>query len=207
MRSIVGPWRRLRYGPPIIVVSGLPRSGTSMMMKMLGAGGVPLLIDAVRAADDSNPGGYFEFEPVKALEEQRDLSWLPSARGKAVKIVSLLLTWLPETYNYRVVFMERDLGEVVRSQQAMLRSGGHAEADDPEAADQARTRQLYANHLEQTDGFLSRRSCFKCLPVNYQRVIEQPAEEAARVASFLGRTLDVERMVAVVDRRLYRNRR
>ena len=94
---MIGPLvRRVRYGAPIVVVSGLPRSGTSMMMGMLEAGGVTPLVDGVRAADASNPKGYFEFEPVKALTIDGDPSWLPAARGKAVKIISFLLTWLPE---------------------------------------------------------------------------------------------------------------
>src|SRR5712691_3901265 len=98
--------RRLRYGEPIVVVSGLPRSGTSMLMKMIEAGGLSLLTDDVRAPDEGNPRGYFEFEPVKQLDTNGDLSWLPQARGKAVKFISFLLTWLPETYDYRVIFMQ-----------------------------------------------------------------------------------------------------
>src|SRR5438105_9566801 len=92
-------------GRPIVVVSGLPRSGTSMAMRMLEAGGVPLLTDRQRPADEDNPHGYYEYEPVKTLAEQRDLAWLKQAEGRAVKIVSSLLTWLPEGHRYRVIFM------------------------------------------------------------------------------------------------------
>ena len=113
--------RRARFGKPIVVVSGLPRSGTSMVMKMLEAGGVPVLTDGIRKADISNPKGYYEFEAVKALDKGGDVAWLADARGKAVKIISLLLTWLPETYNYQVIFMRRDLGEALASQDEMLR--------------------------------------------------------------------------------------
>ncbi len=112
--------RRLRYGKPIVIVSGLPRSGTSMLMNMLLDGGVPLLTDGIRNADHGNSRGYFEYEPVKALEKHGDLSWLPRARGKAVKIISFLLTWLPERYDYRVIFMQRDLDEIIASQNRML---------------------------------------------------------------------------------------
>src|SRR5438128_12594498 len=108
-------WRRVRYGKPIIVVSGLPRSGTSMMMNMLLAGGMPLLTDGIRSADRSNPRGYFEFERTKELNKNGDLSWLPFARGKADKIISFLLTRLPETYDYRVIFVQRDLEDIIAS--------------------------------------------------------------------------------------------
>ena len=112
--------RRLRRGRPIVVVSGLPRSGTSMAMKMIEAGGLPVVTDGLRHADASNPNGYYEFEHVKNLDKAGDLSWLAEARGKAVKIISFLITYLPEAYDYRVVFMQRDLSEVIASQNRML---------------------------------------------------------------------------------------
>ncbi len=110
--------RRIRFGPPIVVVSGLPRSGTSMMMQMLAAEGLPPLTDGVRTADESNPEGYFELEAVKHLDkapssEADALAWLANARGKAVKILTPLLQYLPETHNYRVILMLRPLDEVV----------------------------------------------------------------------------------------------
>src|SRR4026209_2745330 len=101
--------RRLRYGRPIVVVSGLPRSGTSMMMQMLQAGGLEILTDAVRTPDGSNPKGYFEFEAVKDLDKGQAPAWLAGARGKAVKIVSSLVRWLPESNDYQVIFMQRNL--------------------------------------------------------------------------------------------------
>jgi hypothetical protein len=194
--------RRLRYGKPIIVVSGLPRSGTSMAMKMLEAGGVPLLTDEIRRADESNPRGYFEFERVKQLDKHGDLSWLPQARGKAVKIISMLLTWLPETYDYRVIFMQRNLDEVVASQDQMLvRRGEFGDATVNDV-----TRRDYAQHLENVNRFISNRKCFRSLPINYADAIEHPAAEARRISEFLGGGLDVARMAAVADRALYRNR-
>ncbi len=194
--------RRLRYGRPIVVVSGLPRSGTSMMMRMLDAGGVPPLTDGVRAADNSNPTGYFEFEPVKGLDQDGNRSWLPAARGHAVKIISFLLTWLPEDHNYAVIFMHRHPDEIIASQQAMLRARGEPVAPD----DAARSRQVYAGHLAQVERFMAGRDCFRVLPVHYHEVIDAPEAAARRVARFLGRSLDTAAMTRSVERQLYRNR-
>lgn len=194
--------RRLRYGKPIVVVSGLPRSGTSMAMKMLDAGGMPTLTDGLRTADVSNPKGYYEFEPVKELERNGNPAWLPEARGKAVKIISFLLTWLPERYDYRVVFMQRDLGEAIVSQNTMLAHRGESAGADDE-----RTRQAYREHLEQVFRFMANRRCFSTLVVNYRDVLEQPKAQAVRINEFLGNALDVERMAAVADPALYRSRR
>jgi hypothetical protein len=194
--------RRLRYGAPITVVSGLPRSGTSMMMKMLDAGGMPLVTDGVRQADDQNPRGYFELEAVKELDKRGDTSWLAGARGKAVKVISFLLTWLPEGYDYRVIFMERNLDEVVASQNAMLRQRDHA----PEATDAARAKIFFERHLEQTHRFLRQRRCFRLLRVRYAEAVRHPYEVAQQVESFVGAGLDVREMAGVADRALYRNR-
>jgi hypothetical protein len=195
--------RRLRYGQPIVVVSGLPRSGTSMTMKMLQAGGLPLLTDGARPSDVSNPDGYFEFELVKQLDKNGDLAWLRTARGKGVKVISWLVTWLPERYDYRVIFMQRDLDEVMASQNAMLLERGESQGiQDPDSM-----RQIYGRHLDQVHRFLEERSCFTTLTVNYKDVLERPSVEAKRLARFLHRRLDIERMAAAVDPRLYRNRR
>lgn len=195
-------WRRLRRGRPIVVVSGLPRSGTSMAMAMLEAGGLATVTDGVRAADASNPRGYYEFERVKELDKPGEHEWLAGARGKAVKIISFLLTHLPESYDYRVVFMQRDLDEVLASQNTMLESrGGSPGADD------ARMRALYEEHLAQVDRFTKNRSCFSVLKLPYAAVVADPCAEAARVNAFLGGRLDVAKMAAVADRTLYRNRR
>ena len=194
-------FRRLVRGRPIIVVSGLPRSGTSMAMKMLAAGGVPILTDGVRRADDSNPLGYLEFEPVKTLASGGDTAWLAGARGRAVKIVSPLLTHLPETYDYKVLVMRRDLDEIVASQNAMLDGRQQARG----AAD-ARMRAHYEEHLRQLDRFLSRRECFSALTVHYADVLANPREQSVRINDFLGGRLDVERMASVADPSLYRRR-
>ena len=105
-------------GSAVVVVSGLPRSGTSLMMQMLEAGGVPILTDGERACDADNPKGYYEYEPVKALQNG-DSDWLDKAEGKAVKVISFLLRHLPQKHRYRVVFMNRNLDEVLASQEKM----------------------------------------------------------------------------------------
>ena len=196
--------RRIRYGRPIVVVSGLPRSGTSMAMNMLRAGGLDVLTDGLRQADESNPRGYYELESVKELDKQGDARWLKEARGKAVKIISFLLTFLPEEHDYRVVFMQRDLDEVLASQNKMLVQRGEM----PGTPDSdAQLRQHYEKHLASVHRFVSRRRCFSVLEVQYRAAIERPREEAQRIDAFLGGGLDVARMAAVGDPSLYRNRR
>src|SRR3990172_6980314 len=124
---------RKSRGEPIVVVSGLPRSGTSMMMRMLEGGGVPILADGERTADIDNPKGYFELERIKDLETETDKSYLRAARGKAVKVISFLIKDLPDENDYRIVFMRRDLGEVLASQQKMI--DRLASADTPAEAE------------------------------------------------------------------------
>ncbi|MBA3270235.1 MAG: sulfotransferase family protein [Acidobacteria bacterium] len=194
--------RRLRRGRPIVVVSGLPRSGTSMAMNMLAAGGLQVLTDDVRGADGSNPNGYYELEQVKTLSAGTDSRWLAGARGKALKIISFLLTYLPESYDYQVLLMRRDLGEIVASQNAMLDSRGQAHG-----AEDDRMRALYEEHLAQVMRFLARRDCFSTLPVDYAEVVGDPRQQASRINAFLGAHLDVDRMAAVASPALYRNRR
>ncbi len=202
MQSLAQLVRRLRYGRPVVVVSGLPRSGTSMMMQMLHAGGLGILTDAVRTPDGSNPKGYFEFEAVKDLDKGGSLAWLVDARGKGVKIVSSLLRWLPETYSYQVVFMLRNLDEVVASQNKMLADRG-APQDE---AQNSRIRELYQTHIDDTVRLLRTRSCFSTLVVDYGGTLTRPDDTARRVESFLRRRLDVDRMAAAADPALYRNR-
>jgi hypothetical protein len=196
-------FRQWRRGAPVIVVSGLPRSGTSMAMKMLEAGGVPIVTDGIRTADESNPKGYYELEQVKELDKNGDTAWLAATRGKAVKIISFLLTYLPDTYDYRVVFMNRDVDEVLASQNKMLVARGETGG----STDDAQMREAYGKHLEKVSRFLRNRACFQTLQVAYRDVIENPAREAKRINEFLGGRLNVEQMAAVADRELYRNRK
>ena len=194
-------YRRLRFGKPIIVVSGLPRSGTSMTMKMLEAGAIPILTDELRTADESNPKGYYEFEPVKTLHTDPDQRWLTGARGKAVKIISFLLASLPETNTYKVILMHRSLHEVIASQDKMLERRG-----EPRGEDNERLQVSYTRDLENTERLLAARSCFHVLHVDYRSVLNDATSEAARIRAFVGQRLDVEAMAAVVDQELYRNR-
>jgi hypothetical protein len=203
MRVFQGLVRRLRYGEPVIVVSGLPRSGTSMMMQMLAAGGVPILTDGVRTADESNPEGYFEFEPVKALGQGADTAWVAGARGKAVKVVAPLLRFLPGTSNYRVLFMQRDLDEVIASQDAMLARGG----TDAGSVDRAKLKSYWETHLSEVRRLLAKRSMFVTLDIAHGDAVADPVATARRVAQFLDRPMDVDRMAAAVKPTLYRNRR
>jgi hypothetical protein len=194
--------RRLKYGKPVIVVSGLPRSGTSMAMKMLEAAGVELVVDDVRTADEDNPKGYYEDERVMAMAETKDRSWLREARGKAIKVVSSLLNSLPPTNYYKVVFMRRDLHEVLASQAKMLdRRGEASQTEDAELL------AMYEGHLEKATFQLRFRSNFDALFVNYGEVISDPGPQARRIAEFVGGNLDAGVMAGVVDGSLYRNRR
>jgi hypothetical protein len=194
--------RRLKYGRPVVIVSGLPRSGTSMAMKMLEAGGMELVVDNIRTADEDNPKGYYEDERVKALAEMDDKDWLRQARGKVIKVVSSLLNNLPAGNAYKVVFMRRNLHEVLASQTKMLdrRNEESQTGDDDLLA-------MYESHLEKVQFQLRFRPNFDALYVDYAEVVAEPARDARRIAAFVGGGLDAERMVAAVDGSLYRNRR
>jgi len=184
----------------IVVVSGLPRSGTSMMMRMLEAGGIEALTDKVRSADEDNPEGYFEFEPVKKLKETHD--WLERAGGKAVKVISRLLADLPSGPLYNVIFMRRDMEEVLASQQAMLVRRGMTSGRN----DDAQLELLFQRHLEEVELWLKGRVGFEVLNIRYDRAIEEPMDAARGIAAFLRLDLDVEKMASVVNPNLYRQR-
>jgi hypothetical protein len=182
----------------VIFVSGLPRSGTSLMMQVLDAGGVEVVTDNVRAADTDNPRGYYEFEKVKQVK--RDASWLPDVRGKGVKMVSQLLPNLPPTERYRVIFMERDFAEMLDSQERMLRRLGRPAVPRDEMI------RAYTLHLKRVHEWLARQPHVVVLRVRYQALVEQPVETIATVNDFLGGRLDAERAARSVDPSLYRNR-
>jgi hypothetical protein len=185
----------------IVVVSGLPRSGTSMMMSMLRAGGVPILTDNIRRADEDNPQGYYEFELVRQLEH--DTSWLDDAVGKAVKVISQLVPQLPPEYEYRIVFMLRNMAEILASQRQMLiRRGRQANAVTDEAL-----AQVFYRHLVEVRQWIEAQPNMHVLYVHYGDVLSQPVEQAQRVDRFLGGVLSVPAMAGVVDERLHRQRR
>jgi len=195
-------YRTLRFGTPIVVVSGLPRSGTSMAMSMLEAGGLEIVADGARVADEHNPRGYYEDERVKTLEAGEDTAWLETARGKAIKVISFLLPHLPTRHNYRVVFMHRDMGEILISQGKMLNQAG---LPDPEA--DRRMGKAFEDHLGAVAKLLRRRTCFEVLDLRYEEVLNHPLDHAHRITKFVGMPLDAPRMAAAVQQALYRNRR
>ena len=186
--------------PAIMVVSGLPRSGTSLMMQMLQAGGVGVLTDGRRQADEDNPEGYFEWEPVLSLAGRPEC--LAAAEGKAVKIVSPLLRTLPPGWRYRVLFLLRPLGDVVASQLRMRQRRGRGEGDARWLA--GRLRQ----HLRDTVDWLRTQRHITVLPVSYGGLVSRPAWWVARVVAFLGegRVPHPERMARVVRPELHRQR-
>jgi len=185
---------------PITVVSGLPRSGTSLMMQMLAAGGMPLLHDAHRPPDASNPHGYFEYEPVKRLK--KDASWLHEARGKAVKIIAYLLPSLPGHYDYRVIFMRRPLPEVLASQRRMIEP---SEGATPPLGDDEMAR-LFEKHIHHIASHLPTQANTKVLDIAFHETIADPAGTARAVNAFVGGHLDERAMAGVVDQTLYRER-
>ena len=194
--------RSRRYGDPIVIVSGLPRSGTSMMMKMLEAGGIPIMTDSLRTADIDNPKGYYEYERVKDLEKETDKSYVREGRGKALKVISFLLKDLPDDNFYRVIFMRRDLTEVIASQNKMLDRRKESSIDDHETMAEA-----YRNHLASVKILVRNRPNFEMLEVRYDAAVKDPASAVKATNAFLGGTLDETAMRAAVDAELYRNRR
>lgn len=184
---------------PIVIVSGLPRSGTSMMMRMLAAGGMPILDDGLRAPNVDNPHGYFEVERVKSLA--KDSTWVHEARGKALKVVSELLRYLPGDETYRVIFMRRDIDEVLRSQRTMLSHRGEAIP-----ADEDDVRRASIQHAAEIAEWLRAQPNMQVLYVNYGRTVGDPGPAAESIQAFLGRRLDAAAMTRAVDASLHRNR-
>ncbi|MBN2292297.1 MAG: sulfotransferase family protein [Pirellulales bacterium] len=183
----------------IIIVSGLPRSGTSLMMQMLHVGGVEVVTDHVRTADVDNPRGYFEFERAKQIEH--DTSWLPSTRGKAFKMVSQLLYHLPPREPYRIIFMQRDLDEILISQEKMLQRREIA------AAPREKIKEAFTLHLERLFEWLHDQRNISVLTVNYNELLDNSRQYAETISEFLGNIPVVPAMVQAIDPNLYRNRR
>lgn len=186
----------------VTIVSGLPRSGTSMMMKMLEAGGIPPLTDEIRTADKDNPKGYYEFERVKKMPDG-DRAWMVEARGKSVKVISALLEHLPPQYNYKVIFMRRDMNELLASQKKMLIRQGKP-TDKVSDEDLAR---MYEKHLAKVQAWLTSQPNISTLDVDYNLLLENPRPYLERIRNFLGVDLNIERMGNVIDPTLYRQRR
>jgi hypothetical protein len=184
----------------ITIVSGLPRSGTSLMMQMLAAGGLPILSDGERKADTDNPRGYMEWERIKQLP--KDPSLIAEGEGKVVKVISQLLLSLPDGHEYRVVFMQRPLPEVLKSQDEMLRRRGTFEAN----VDTSPIEEAFQRHLIEVNRRLSGKPNTQVLRVHYHRALREPKATAEAVSEFLKVPLDIEAMTREVDQSLYRNR-
>jgi hypothetical protein len=193
------PQEKRHVTEPIIVVSGLPRSGTSLMMRMLRAGGVELVTDDIREANIDNPKGYYEYERVKKLPQ--DNTWVGELSGKAVKVISFLLRYLPEDLEYRVIFMRRNLEEVLMSQHTMLVHRGKEPGDDD-----GQMMTEFAEHLEKTFALIESRPNITALYLDFSDIIDDPKGCAQRVGTFLGRGFDETACSRAVDPELYRNR-
>ena len=194
--------RKRKYGDDVIVVSGLPRSGTSMMMKMLDATGLSIMTDHERTADEDNPKGYFEYERVKDLKDETDKSWVRDARGRVLKVISHLLEDLPDENAYRVILMRRDFDEIIASQNKMLDRRGE---DNPIA--DAEAKESYIRHLVDVRFMVRKRPNFELLEVHFTQALEAPQTFVSDVNTFLGGALDIDSMMTVVDPDLYRNRK
>jgi hypothetical protein len=184
----------------VTVVSGLPRSGTSMVMRMLEAGGIAAITDGERAADEDNPLGYYELEAVKRLPASAE--WLDTAGGKAVKVISALLDKLPPGPAYRVIFVERDLQEVLASQRRMLERRG-------EPTDRVRDDQMaamFAKHVALVLEKARARPEMRVLVLRHGDILANPRAATARIYDFLGGGLDYEAMSRAVDAKLWRQK-
>ena len=188
--------------PPVHIVSGLPRSGTSLMMAMLQAGGLERLTDNARGPDRENPRGYFELEAVKGLRRGQQAPWLERAPGKGVKVISRLLYGLPACCDYNVILMRRPIGEVLASQRQMVLARGGA----VDAGQEASLAQVFGDHLAEVEAWMAVNNNMRSLAVDYPDVVSRPVEQASRVADFLQLPMEVEAMAATVDPALHRQR-
>ena len=186
----------------VTVVSGLPRSGTSMMMKMLEAGGIPPLTDKIRTADDDNPKGYYEFERVKQMDKG-DTAWMADAQGKTVKVISQLLKHMPPEYEYKVIFMRRNMSEILASQKKMLINRG----EDPDTAPDEEISALFEKHLNSVMDWMAARPNVSVIYIHYSDMLANPVPQVAQINEFLGGTMNTQAMAEVVDPNLYRNRK
>jgi hypothetical protein len=186
----------------VTVVSGLPRSGTSMMMKMLEAGGIAPLTDKIRTADDDNPKGYFEFERVKKMPDG-DTAWVGDAQGRAVKVIAALLEYLPQEYAYKVLFMRRSMDEILASQKQMLI---RSEKPTDEISDE-KLAELYSKHLVKVESWMDQQPNITVFDVDYNDLMQNPEPYPAKIQRFLGVEMNIDEMSGVVDPALYRQRK
>lgn len=183
----------------ITIVSGLPRSGTSMMMQMLEAGGCEIFTDKERAPDESNPKGYYEHEAVKNLAKNK--KWLPEAKGKTVKVIAQLLRHLPMNYRYKIIFMERDISEVVNSQQKMLTRNGKKVKEDTIPLNLVAS---YQKTLKEVKAWAEKQPNVDIKFISHRAVIENPFMQSMLINDFMGCNLRPELMATRVDSNLHR---
>lgn len=193
--------RKVETDKIITIVSGLPRSGTSLMMSMLAAGGLEVMTDNLREADNDNPAGYYEFEEVKSLVNG-EYSWITNSGGKVVKVISTLLPYLPDGYGYRIVFMRRAMKEVLASQRKMLINRGQ----DPDKVSDDQIAEVFEKNLRQVERWIETQPNTTRIDINYNRLMENPEPLVAQINEFLGGNLNEEMMLGVIDPNLYRQR-
>lgn len=188
----------------VVIVSGLPRSGTSLMMQMLEAADIPIVTDAARGADESNPKGYYEDKRIKGLgaAKAEDRAWITQETGKAIKIVAPLLGHVPASVPSRIIFMQRSLDEILESQGNMLARDGKSK----EAGNDLSIAKAFALTVGNVGNFVAQREKTEILPIDYSETVADPKGTAEKVAKFLGSELDIEKMAAVVDPSLYRSK-
>ena len=198
--GIFNPFKKRKAPAVITIVSGLPRSGTSMMMKVLEAGGMQIFTDNLRTADEDNPKGYYELEQVKALKDG-DVSWVKDAPGKVVKVISSLLEFLPSTYKYKIIFMRREIAEILASQKQMLIRRGEASSGDDQ-----KMAEMFQEHLKRVRVWLANQPNMDVLYIDYNALMADPDPEIKAVAEFLNLTEKLNAMLAVPDKKLYRQK-
>ena len=184
----------------ITVVSGIPRSGTSLMMQMIAAGGMPVLTDGLRSADENNPRGYKEWEAAKSLPQTPEI--IAAAEGKVVKVISSLLFSLPKEHEYRVIFMRRPIEQIVASQNKMLERLGQKLPNAPQRV----VTSAFNDHLKKVQKWLSEQPNIAVLYVDYAAVLANPHQEAEKIAQFVGYEFDLAAMIAEVEPSLHRER-
>lgn len=185
----------------VYIVSGLPRSGTSLMMKMLDEGGLEPLVDNIREADIDNPKGYYEFERVKKLPE--DTGWLEDAKGKVVKVLAELIKHLPDENRYRIIFMMRDIDEIIVSQRKMMIRRG----EDPDSVPDDEMRELLRTYLKNLKIHVKKQSNMEVCYISYNDLMRDPDLSIEELDEFFHGELNIDKMRAAIDEKLYRNRK
>jgi predicted AlkP superfamily phosphohydrolase/phosphomutase/tetratricopeptide (TPR) repeat protein len=195
-RKVAAPRVPSTRSMEFLIVSGLPRSGTSLMMQMLHAAGLPIMTDELRAADESNPHGYFEWEEIKALP--KDPFLIEKAEGRAAKVVSMLLPSLPRKHHFRIIFMQRPIEEVALSQERLRqRLAGRS------AANPAQMIERLGKHRDRITELLQQSPNVELLEVDYPDLLQNPGPQLERIADFCRiERAQLERMAAVIDPQL-----